>query len=66
MWDLDPGFNYTILADDRQRKMPGPNDLTSAVSADTSIPEARVLTQPKDPAFKGEINDKYHYTADVK
>lgn len=66
VWDLDPGFDYAILADDRQRKMPGPNDLNPAVTANTSIPEARVLTQPKDPAFKGEINDKYHYSADVK
>jgi hypothetical protein len=66
VWDLDLAFDFSFLADDRQRKMPAPDDLAVAVTKSTAITEARVLTKPRDPAFTGEVNDKYHYSVDSK
>jgi hypothetical protein len=66
VWRLDPGFDYAIVADDRQREMPGIDDLDPSVSQMTEISEARLLEKPRNDAFKGEVDDKYHYTADYE
>ncbi|XAR73520.1 Rhamnogalacturonan endolyase [Bertholletia excelsa] len=65
VFKTDPGlFNYMSISDTRQRFMPTNNDRNSGKKL--AYPEAVLLTSPKNKAFKGEVDDKYMYSADVK
>ncbi|KAL2893057.1 Rhamnogalacturonate lyase [Bienertia sinuspersici] len=59
-------FNYMAMADDRQRKMPLPDDRSSNRSQTLAYPEAVLLTNPIEPEFKGEVDDKYQYAGEAK
>ncbi|XP_021853123.1 probable rhamnogalacturonate lyase B isoform X2 [Spinacia oleracea] len=57
-------FHYMAISDDRQRTMPMPQD------RDTGLPlafkEAVLLTNPTNPDFRGEVDDKYQYSCEDK
>ncbi|KAL5714696.1 rhamnogalacturonan endolyase [Ranunculus cassubicifolius] len=57
-------FHYMALSDDRQKTMPMPED------RDTGQPlaykEAVLLTNPTNPALKGEVDDKYLFSCHNK
>lgn len=59
-------FHYMAIADDRQRFMPSPEDLMPDRSQQLAYPEAHLLTNPIDPAFLGEVDDKYQYSKENK
>lgn len=59
-------FHFMAVADDRQRVMPCPEDLTPTRCEQLAYPEAHVLTDPVDPDLCGEVDDKYQYTMDNK
>ncbi|KAK9758372.1 hypothetical protein RND81_01G225500 [Saponaria officinalis] len=59
-------FDYMAMADDRQRKMPLPDDRLSNRSQKLAYPEAVLLTDPIEPEFKGEVDDKYQYSGEAK
>ncbi|KAL6560841.1 hypothetical protein OROHE_006018 [Orobanche hederae] len=53
-------FHYMAMSDERQRFMPMPDDrLTGRV---LDYKEAVLLTNPTNPEFKGEVDDKYFYS----
>ncbi|KAL9266594.1 Rhamnogalacturonate lyase-like protein [Drosera capensis] len=53
-------FNYMALSDKIQRVMPTPVDREKGQTL--AYPEAVRLTNPADPALKGEVDDKYQYS----
>ncbi|KAI3978616.1 hypothetical protein MKX01_015791 [Papaver californicum] len=57
-------FNYVAISDARQRLMPTPEDRKSGHPL--AYPEAVLLTDPIDPLFKGEVDDKYQYSCENK
>ncbi|KAI8536465.1 hypothetical protein RHMOL_Rhmol10G0259100 [Rhododendron molle] len=57
-------FNYMAISDTRQRVMPTPYDRSNGQTLDYH--EAVVLTNPSNPQLKGEVDDKYQYSADNK
>ncbi|KAL9229205.1 hypothetical protein vseg_004694 [Gypsophila vaccaria] len=59
-------FNYMAMADDRQRRLPLPEDRSSNRSQQLAYPEAVLLTNPIEPEFKGEVDDKYQYSGEAK
>ncbi|KAJ8440088.1 hypothetical protein Cgig2_025287 [Carnegiea gigantea] len=59
-------FNYMAMADDRQRKMPLPDDRSPERSQQLAYPEAVLLTNPIEPEFKGEVDDKYQYSGEAR
>ncbi|XP_074273393.1 uncharacterized protein LOC141597004 isoform X2 [Silene latifolia] len=59
-------FNYMAMADERQRQMPLPDDRSSNRSQELAYPEAVLLTNPIEPEFKGEVDDKYQYSGEAK
>lgn len=59
-------FNYMAMADDRQRKMPLPDDRSPERSQQLAYPEAVLLTNPIEPEFKGEVDDKYQYSGEAQ
>ncbi|KAL3524990.1 hypothetical protein ACH5RR_013362 [Cinchona calisaya] len=62
---LDQGrFNYMAMADNVQRFMPTYSDRKHGQPL--AYPEAVLLTNPSNPAFKGEVDDKYEYSKDNK
>ncbi|GFY87700.1 rhamnogalacturonate lyase family protein [Actinidia rufa] len=52
------------ISDTRQRIMPTPNDRSTGQPLDYH--EAVLLTNPSNQYFKGEVDDKYQYSADIK
>ncbi|CAA0831221.1 Rhamnogalacturonate lyase family protein [Striga hermonthica] len=53
-------FHYMAMSDERQRFMPMPEDRVTGQVLDYK--EAVLLTNPINPEFKGEVDDKYFYT----
>ncbi|RHN41536.1 putative rhamnogalacturonan endolyase [Medicago truncatula] len=57
-------FKYMAISDTRQRNMPAMKDRnTGQVLA---YPEAVLLTNPINPQFRGEVDDKYQYSCENK
>ncbi|XP_074263661.1 uncharacterized protein LOC141586359 isoform X1 [Silene latifolia] len=59
-------FRYMAVADDRQRDMPLPDDRLPERCQTLAFPEAVLLTNPVEPEFKGEVDDKYQYSCENK
>ncbi|XP_057497206.1 rhamnogalacturonate lyase B-like isoform X1 [Actinidia eriantha] len=57
-------FKYMAISDTRQRIMPTPNDRSTGQPLDYH--EAVLLTNPSNQSHKGEVDDKYQYSADIK
>ncbi|KAK1271793.1 hypothetical protein QJS04_geneDACA007519 [Acorus gramineus] len=55
-------FQYMAIADNRQRKMPMPDDRKAPRGQKLAYPEAVRLINPIDPNMKGEVDDKYQYS----
>ncbi|KAK1276225.1 hypothetical protein QJS04_geneDACA005764 [Acorus gramineus] len=55
-------FQYMAMADNRQRKMPMPDDRKSPRGQMLAYPEAVLLINPIDPNMKREVDDKYQYS----
>ncbi|GMN40188.1 hypothetical protein TIFTF001_009413 [Ficus carica] len=60
-------FHYMAVADNRQRKMPLPDDRSPPRGQALAYPEAVLLVNPVEPEFKGEkVDDKYQYSCENK
>ncbi|GAB2227505.1 hypothetical protein Droror1_Dr00009327 [Drosera rotundifolia] len=59
-------FDYMALADNRQRKMPSPDDRLPSRCRVLDYQEAVLLTNPIEKELKGEVDDKYQYSSDHK
>ncbi|KAK4417079.1 hypothetical protein Salat_2533400, partial [Sesamum alatum] len=57
-------FQYMAMSDERQRIMPTLKDRLTGKILDYK--EAVLLTNPTNPDFKGEVDDKYFYSCDNK
>ncbi|KDP41508.1 hypothetical protein JCGZ_15915 [Jatropha curcas] len=57
-------FHYMVVADNRQRYMPLPDDRSPPRGEPLDFPEAVLLVNPVEPEFKGEVDDKYQYSCD--
>ncbi|KAF2299820.1 hypothetical protein GH714_003616 [Hevea brasiliensis] len=57
-------FHYMVVADNRQRYMPLPEDRLSPRGKPLDVPEAVLLVDPVEPEFKGEVDDKYQYSCE--
>ncbi|KAK3016083.1 hypothetical protein RJ639_005678, partial [Escallonia herrerae] len=57
-------FQYMAVADNRQRFMPLPDDRLPGRGQPLAYPEAVLLIKPVEPAFKGEVDDKYQYSCE--
>ncbi|KMT20560.1 hypothetical protein BVRB_1g005420 [Beta vulgaris subsp. vulgaris] len=55
-------FRYMVIADNRQREMPVPEDRMKPRGQELAYPEAVLLVDPTDAKFKGEVDDKYQYS----
>ncbi|GAB2219681.1 hypothetical protein Droror1_Dr00007318 [Drosera rotundifolia] len=55
-------FRYMVIADDRQRAMPLPDDRLPGRCQVLAYPEAVRLTNPIEPEFEGQVDDKYEYS----
>ncbi|XP_058772232.1 uncharacterized protein LOC131646097 [Vicia villosa] len=58
----EASFNYMAISDTRQRKMPSKIDREAGKVL--AYPEAVLLTNPSNPEFKGEVDDKYQYSSE--
>ncbi|KAJ0239685.1 Rhamnogalacturonate lyase family protein [Hirschfeldia incana] len=59
-------FRYMAVADNRQRKMPLPEDRLGKRGRPLAYPEAVLLVHPVEEEFKGEVDDKYEYSCENK
>ncbi|KAL5074050.1 hypothetical protein RYX36_013034 [Vicia faba] len=59
-------FNYMVIADDRQRFMPLPDDRLPGRGEVLAYKEAVRLVNPVEPEFKGEVDDKYEYSIESR
>ncbi|KAG6608125.1 Transcription initiation factor IIA subunit 2, partial [Cucurbita argyrosperma subsp. sororia] len=59
-------FRYMVVADERQRFMPLPDDRKPPRGVALEYPEAVLLVDPIEPEFKGEVDDKYQYGCESK
>lgn len=57
-------FHYMAIADNRQRKMPLPEDRLPYRSQRLAYPEAVILVDPLEKEFTGEVDDKYQYSCE--
>ncbi|CAN6987231.1 hypothetical protein IGI04_001417 [Brassica rapa subsp. trilocularis] len=57
-------FRYMAVADNRQRKMPLPEDRLGKRGRPLAYPEAVLLVHPVEEEFKGEVDDKYEYSCE--
>lgn len=48
-------FVYMAMADDRQRRLPRPEDRDPPRGRALAFPEAVLLVDPIEPEFKGEV-----------
>ncbi|KAL9234732.1 hypothetical protein vseg_009567 [Gypsophila vaccaria] len=55
-------YKYMVIADNRQREMPVPEDRMKPRGEELAYPEAVLLVDPIDPTLKGEVDDKYQYS----
>ncbi|KVH92250.1 Carbohydrate-binding-like fold [Cynara cardunculus var. scolymus] len=60
----DKLFRYMAVSDERQRVMPTFDDRKRGEPLD--YPEAVLLTDPSNSLLKGEVDDKYQYSAEDK
>ncbi|KAG6542465.1 hypothetical protein Mapa_016155 [Marchantia paleacea] len=64
---LDPEqFDYSYVADDRQRFMPTRMDISKHRSAALAFKEARMLTRPQNKSLMYEVDHKYQYSVEAK
>ncbi|TXG52635.1 hypothetical protein EZV62_021804 [Acer yangbiense] len=59
-------FQYMVVADNRQRHMPLPDDRLPKRCKELATPEAVLLVKPVEPEFQGEVDDKYQYSCENK
>ncbi|XP_019058445.1 PREDICTED: probable rhamnogalacturonate lyase B [Tarenaya hassleriana] len=59
-------FHYMAISDERQRYMPLPEDRVPPRGQALAYPEAVLLIDPREPEFKGEVDDKYAYSMESK
>ncbi|KAF8707183.1 hypothetical protein HU200_030429 [Digitaria exilis] len=59
-------FNYMAISDDIQRYMPSAVDRDEPRGTPLAYKEAVLLVNPKEPQFKGQVDDKYQYSLDNK
>ncbi|KAB2023652.1 hypothetical protein ES319_D06G033300v1 [Gossypium barbadense] len=59
-------FRYMAVADNRQRRMPLPDDRSPRRSSPLAYPEAVLIVHPVESEFKGEVDDKYQYSCENK
>ncbi|CAM0151317.1 unnamed protein product [Urochloa decumbens] len=59
-------FNYMAISDDIQRYMPNAADRDEPRGTPLAYKEAVLLVNPKEPQFKGEVDDKYEYSLNNK
>lgn len=59
-------FRYMVIADNRHRQMPLPEDLSTGRGQPLAYPEAVQLVSPTDPEHQGEVDDKYQYSCENK
>ncbi|KAH9322214.1 hypothetical protein KI387_016853, partial [Taxus chinensis] len=59
-------FEYMAIADDKQRIMAKEDDRRAGRCQTLAYPEAVLLTNPTNPALKGQVDDKYQYSLDNK
>ncbi|KAI9097884.1 hypothetical protein K1719_025655 [Acacia pycnantha] len=59
-------FHYMVVADNRQRFMPLPDDRVEGRGQVLAYPEAVLLVDPVEPEFKGEVDDKYQYSCESR
>ncbi|XP_048424250.1 uncharacterized protein LOC103938556 [Pyrus x bretschneideri] len=59
-------FQFMAISDDRQRFMPTTEDRSGDHARTLAYREAVLLTNPSNPEFKEEVDDKYQYSSDVK
>lgn len=59
-------FRYMVIADNRHRQMPLPEDLSTGRGQPLAYPEAVQLVNPTDPEHQGEVDDKYQYSCENK
>ncbi|KAE7995833.1 hypothetical protein FH972_000598 [Carpinus fangiana] len=57
-------FHYMALSDDKQRIMPTQKDRENSQAL--AYPEAVLLTNTTNPRVRGEVDDKYQYSSEVK
>ncbi|CAL5323719.1 unnamed protein product [Camellia sinensis] len=57
-------FNYMAVSDTRQKFMARPNDRKTGQQLDYK--EAVLLTHPSNKDLKGQVDDKYQYSVDIK
>ncbi|KAL5556635.1 hypothetical protein UlMin_038871 [Ulmus minor] len=57
-------FRLMAISDQRQRKMPTAHDRITGKPL--AYPEAVLLTDPSDALLRGEVDDKYQYSAESK
>lgn len=59
-------FDYMAITDDIQRYMPSAADREEPRAVPLAYKEAVLLVDPKEPQFRGEVDDKYQYSLDNK
>ncbi|KAM1039167.1 hypothetical protein ACFX13_034483 [Malus domestica] len=59
-------FQFMAVSDDRRRFMPTAKDRDGDHAQALAYREAVLLTNPSNPDFKGEVDDKYQYSSAVK
>ncbi|WVZ51623.1 hypothetical protein U9M48_002750 [Paspalum notatum var. saurae] len=57
-------FNYMAITDEIQRYMPSASDREEPRGVPLAYKEAVLLVDPKEPQFRGEVDDKYQYSLD--
>ncbi|XP_010555419.1 PREDICTED: uncharacterized protein LOC104824920 isoform X2 [Tarenaya hassleriana] len=59
-------FKFMAISDTRQRSMPSyaDRDIDSGRAKPLAFKEAVLLTNPRQPIFKGEVDDKYMYSTE--
>ncbi|XP_010555415.1 PREDICTED: uncharacterized protein LOC104824916 [Tarenaya hassleriana] len=61
-------FDYMAVADERQREMPRDEDrdIRHGRAKPLDYKEAVLLTNPHNPSFKNEVDDKYQYSCEIR
>ncbi|XVF61481.1 hypothetical protein PTKIN_Ptkin08bG0133100 [Pterospermum kingtungense] len=59
-------FRFMAISDTRQRTMPRFDDRNDTHSQVLAFKEAVVLSNPSEPEFKGQVDDKYQYSLENK
>ncbi|CAM6107387.1 unnamed protein product [Calypogeia fissa] len=59
-------FDYSYIADDRQRFMHTRKDISKHASSRLAFKEARILTNPENTSHYGEVDHKYMHSVETK